>query len=233
MKGVLTLVPIPIDEDSQLAQDAKLALEQAFEKGDLILVEEAKPCRKRWLHYGLPREAISSFIIYNEHSRDELSVKIVSELKKGKNAYLMSDCGIPAFCDPGRELVELCHEHNIKVSSTSFSNSVILAVALSGFDHSRFVFEGFISSKSGIRQKELKRILQEKSMSVLMDTPYRLKRLLEDLSELNTNREIFLAMDLNYPNEELLRGSVSSLIKKVGEQKREFILLIGPEHVRK
>ena len=231
MKGVLTLVPIPIDEISQILEDNKKTLKDAFEKKDLILVEEAKPCRKKWLHFGLPREAIEEFIIYNEHTRDELAPEILQALKKGKNAFLMSDCGLPAFCDPGVELVDLCHKSGIKVTSTSFSNSVILAVALSGFPHKKFNFEGFLSKKSPERRAELLKILDNPRMSIVMDTPYRLGKLLSEINELNTQRTIFLAMDLNNPTEELVRGSIDKIIKKVENQKREFILIIGPKNV--
>jgi 16S rRNA (cytidine1402-2'-O)-methyltransferase len=125
----------------------------------------------------------------------------------------------------------LCHQNNIRVTSTSFSNSIALAVALSGFPHHSFVFEGFLTNKSDLRQKELKRILKEKRMSILMDTPYRLSKILSELEQKETKRDIFLGMDLNCDTEELLRGSIGNIIKTVGKQKREFILIIGPEGV--
>lgn len=234
MKGTLTLIPTPIDDQSQILEASKSVLLRAFENDDLILVEELKPCRRKWLHFGLPREAIEKFIQYNEHERDKLAPKIIKELRGGKNAYLMSDCGLPAFCDPGVELVDLCHKNEIKVSSTSFSNSVALAVALSGFSHDQFVFEGFITKKTDQRLLELQRILKEKRLSIIMDTPYRLTRLLSELQEamasIHCTREIFVGMDLNSEHEELQRGSIEKICQKIGDQKREFIILIGPEN---
>ena len=229
MKGVLTLIPTPIDDQSQILPATKEILEAAILNKDLILVEELKPCRRKWLHFGLPREAIEDFVQYNEHSRKELAPKMLQELKKGRNIFLMSDCGLPAFCDPGAELVNLCHQSKIKVTSASFSNSIALAVALSGFPHNQFVFEGFLTNKSEIRTKELKRIMNEKRMSILMDTPYRLNKILAEMQTYASQREIFIGMDLNCETEELLRGSAESIAKKIGKQKREFILIIGPE----
>lgn len=229
--GTLTLIPLPIDESSQIPVDTKVILEKAHADGDLILVEEAKPCRRKWLHYGLPREAIENFIIYNEHGRDKLAPEMLANLQKGKNIFLMSDCGLPAFCDPGMELVNLCHEAGVKVSSSSFANSVILAVALSGFAHNKFVFEGFLPKKTPERLKELKRILKDRRMSVLMDTPYRLTTLVEELIQVDCHRKVFVALNLNYPNEKLLRGNCLELQKQIGTEKHEFILIIGPENV--
>lgn len=223
----LTLIPTPIDDETMLEETArKLLLLKALEPTSLILVEEHKNTRRRWLHWGLPREAIEKFILYNEHTRDELNEKILSELKNGKDAYLMSDCGLPAFCDPGSELVRLCHQRKIKVTSTPFPNSIALAMALSGIPHDRFIFEGFVPKGEG-RAEALKRMAKEKSVQILMDTPYRLKKLLTELSEYAPNREAFLALDLNQKTEELYLMPLHSLLLKIDDKSREFILILG------
>lgn len=226
MKGSLILIPTPIDNDSQISDDARKLLLEHSKSGGKILIEEAKVGRRRWLHYGLPRENIDEFILYNEHTREDLNSKIIAELKLGKSYVLMSDCGLPAFCDPGQELVSLCHDEKITVTSTSFSNSIALAIALSGFNHQKFVFEGFLSNKNDQRVNELKRLKQEKNTLILMDTPYRLKKLLEELKELNLGRRIFLGLDLNQKTEELFRGDPETILNELKDFKREFILII-------
>ncbi|MFT6633474.1 MAG: 16S rRNA (cytidine1402-2'-O)-methyltransferase [Bacteriovoracaceae bacterium] len=75
MKGTLTLIPTPIDDNSPLCIRARMILELAVKKKQVILVEEIKAGRRRWLHFGLPREAIEDFILYNEHTRDELNTE--------------------------------------------------------------------------------------------------------------------------------------------------------------
>ena len=221
------MIPTPIDDTSPLEGVAKSLCEKAFEGNDIICVEELKEGRRRWIRFGLPKDAIEDFVLYNEHTRDIECENLIGLLKRGKNVLLMSDCGLPAFCDPGVELVNRCHENQIKVTSTPFSNSISLAVALSGFDHSRFIFEGFLSPKSDIRSKELKRILNEKSVSILMDTPYRMKKLISELSEINPYREGFLAMELNQPEEKLLRGTLKYLNDSIEKEKKEFILVLN------
>lgn len=227
MKGTLTLIPTPIDDDSPLCIRARMILELAVKKKQIILVEEIKAGRRRWLHFGLPREAIEDFILYNEHTRDELNAELIKKLNRGQNVYLMSDCGLPAFCDPGQELVNLCHQNKVKVTSTPFSNSVSLAIALSGLPHNRFIFEGFIPVNKELRTKAIKRIINQPEMSIVMDTPYRLARILDELDLHNCSREIFLGLDLNQKTEELYRGDIKSIKNQVTELKREFILIIG------
>lgn len=221
----LVLVPTPISDEHPLCSVAKERLMQAVTNGDVIVVEEHKIARRRWLKYGLPREAIDNFVLYNEHTAKEASEMVLTQLKSGKNAFLMSDCGLPAFCDPGRRLVEMCHDNSIKVSATPFANSIALAIALSGFEHDKFIFEGFVAKSNAERANELKRIAKSKQMSVLMDTPYRLQKLVEELAQISPQREAFIAMDLNMQSETLLKAALGHLSQQdLG--KREFILIL-------
>ena len=229
MSGVLTLIPTPIDDQSPLEAVALARCQKAFDDGDIICVEEVNEGRRRWLRFGLPKEAIESFVLYNEHTRDEECGRLIKELNKGKNVILMSDCGLPAFCDPGQDLVNRCHNSGIKVTSAPFANSIALAIALSGFDHSRFVFEGFVSNKSDSRSKELKRIALSPDVSVVMDTPYRMKKLLEEFTKYCPDRMAFLGVELNQENEKLFRASFSKLNSMIPKEKKEFILVLGPK----
>jgi 16S rRNA (cytidine1402-2'-O)-methyltransferase len=229
MTGVLTLIPTPIDDLNDLHPKAKELLLEAYDNGDIICVEEEKEGRRRWLRFGLPREAIEKFHIYNEHTRTDKLHDLIACLKKGENVFLMSDCGLPAFCDPGQMLVNRCHELKIKVTSSPFENSIALAIALSGFPHDRFIFEGFIPVETQMRKVALKRILSQQEVSIVMDTPYRLKKLLEEMNEINPNRQIFIGLELNQPNEQLLRGTVAELNVLVEKEKKEFVLVVGPK----
>ena len=228
MKGKLILIPTPIDDLSPLEPVALSLLQKAStDNKSVIAVEDAKPGRRRWLHWGLPREAIAEFVLYNEHTRKEELPLLIEKLRSGHDVYLMSDGGLPAFCDPGLELVDACHEKNITVTATPFCNSIALALALSGFNHDKFIFNGFLSAKKEERQIQLSELLKNKVTQVLMDTPYRLSKLISELAQLSPQKQVFLAMNLNHPNELLLRGPASLLQKKVEGQKAEFILVIS------
>ncbi|MBL7665661.1 MAG: SAM-dependent methyltransferase [Bacteriovoracaceae bacterium] len=221
MKAKLTLIPTPIDEVTPLEATAKNILSENWSKA-LIVVEEAKVARQRWLRWGLPREAIEKFVLYNEHHTAEDINHIIKALKSGQEAYLMSDCGLPAFCDPGYDLINRCHDENIPVTSTPFPNSIVLALALSGFNHQEFFFAGFIPHED--RAQKLKKHFERKETFILMDTPYRLDKLMEEIAQLKTKRRLFLAMDLNTPEEKCVRGKIETLKKTWG--KREFILVV-------
>jgi len=233
--GILTLIPTPLSETGELEPVAFNLLSKAasLEERDksVFVIEDLKPGRRRWLQFKLPRECVDSFVLYNEHTASVVSKDLLGLLESGKNVYLMSDGGLPSFYDPGVELVALCHRNHIRVTSTPFFNSVILALALSGFNHKKFWFEGFLPLDGSERISVLKKLLTQKHTSILMDTPYRLKRVLEELQENwasnTTSKKIFLGMDLNCETEELFLGSPKELLNKVKDFKREFVLIIS------
>jgi 16S rRNA (cytidine1402-2'-O)-methyltransferase len=223
---MLTLIPTPIDEKHDLESTAKSILIKAQNNQDSIFcVEEAKIARRRWIRWGLDRNIIDKFVLFNEHTRDELTPDLIKSLKKGKNIFLMSDCGLPAFCDPGKNLVDHCHKNNIKVTSTPFYNSTILALALSGFNHDKFNFEGFLSKENNQRKKDIIRISKNKKTTIIMDTPYRLNKIIDEVKEVMPEREVFIAMDLNKDDELLIRAKAKNL--QLEKSKREFILILG------
>lgn len=234
--GTLTLIPTPLSEAGQLEPVAfdllnTAATSETEKENSIFVIEDLKPGRRRWLQFKLPRESIESFVLYNEHTASVVSKELLSQLKSGKNVFLMSDGGLPAFYDPGVELVKMCHQNNIRVTSTPFFNSVVLALALSGFSHKKFWFEGFLPMDGAERLLVLKKLLTQKHPSILMDTPYRLKRVLEELLESwssnSTSKKIFVAMDLNTETEELRLGTPKELLLVIKDFKREFVLVIS------
>lgn len=227
LQGKLTLIPTPISEDYMLHPEAILSLQNAFDQKEIILVEDHKVARRRWLKWGLPREAIETFELYNEHNQKSSIPQIIESLKKGRNVYLMSDCGIPAFCDPGQYLVDACHKSGITVTSTPFDNSIVLALALSGYPANEFLFAGFIPKKNPEKSDFYLNVKNRKMTTLFMDTPYHLEGVLRDLAQIMPSHEIFLGLNLCSSNQVLFRGKVQSALKKFEGQKAEFIAVMS------
>ncbi|MCB9092087.1 MAG: hypothetical protein H6620_05960 [Halobacteriovoraceae bacterium] len=230
---MLYLIPTPLDPSAALHEQAQKMLELASTKNvenSLFLMEEPKPSRRRWLQWGLPRECIENFIYFNEQTSSDLIQKIIPQLKKGKTAYLMSDGGLPAFCDPGRELVDRCHNEGIRVSATAFCNSVVLALALSGFDCEPFLFSGFIPRDQKLRASWFSDFVKTDMCTAVMDTAYRLPKVIGELKEadINGQNRYLIAMDLNRETEFLLRGNIFEIEKRYTGSKSDFILIKGP-----
>src|SRR3989344_3267688 len=100
-KGTLHLVPSPLSGRSLLTADAvDLIMDlMSAPKKPLFVIEEPKEARRRWIAWGLPREAVNSFIALNRNSPPDTTSNIVDSLINGHDVFLLSDCGLPAFCD--------------------------------------------------------------------------------------------------------------------------------------
>ncbi len=230
-KGQLILIPTPLKEELPLEPVALENLRSSLTQDHVLYcVEDIKPGRKRWLSWGLPRERVEDLVCYNEHTREEIREELFKKMKDGYTVFLMSDGGLPAFCDPGKDLVKGCHEKGIKVSATPFPHSISLALALSGIDHDRFYFAGFPPREKEQRREYLKDLMGRKETVVLMDAPYRMAKLCLELEKLDSSRKAFLGIELNGEDQELLYASLKTLTKKVEGRKAEFILILDNAH---
>ncbi|MDD5361521.1 MAG: SAM-dependent methyltransferase [Ignavibacteria bacterium] len=223
-KGKLYLVSTPIGDYSDITIRALKVLDES----DYIICEDTKITSRLLRFFGIKKE----MKILDEHNEAETAINYAGEIAAGKTAALVSDCGTPVFADPGLRLVRECINFGIPMEFVHGANSVISTIVVSGFDISRFYFYGFLSPKREIRVKEISGISGLDYPVILMDTPYRLITLLDDISDKIPEREIFLATNLSTDSEKFFRGrpeEIKSALKlHFGEEKpkAEFVLVI-------
>lgn len=224
LKGRLSLVTTPIGEYYDITFRALRTLEEA----EFLVCEDTKETSKLLRFFGIKKE----LNLLNEHNEDDAVRDCLTALLSGVNVTLVSDCGTPAFADPGLKLVNECIKCDIEIDFIHGSNSVISAISISGFDTSRFYFYGFLSPKKEIRNSELKSLTALPHPVILMDTPYRLINLMNDLSDIFPERNVFLAMNLSTRDEKQLRGKPSEILNKLKnlfgdlKPKAEFIVVV-------
>ncbi len=220
MEGILNIVSTPIGDYSDITLRALRILNES----DYIICEEYKEASKLLRFFEIKKELKS----LNEHNETESSDEIFLDLLHGKNLSIISDCGTPVFSDPGSIILQKCIDANIKIEFIGGVNSVIASIVLSGFDISRFYYAGFLSPKSEIRKKELQSIKYLKRTIVLMEAPYRLKAILQDIKDIFGQRKVFVAFDLTMQSEKKFRGTASEILLTIGEDnlKGEFLILI-------
>jgi 16S rRNA (cytidine1402-2'-O)-methyltransferase len=222
--GRLSLVTTPIGDFHDITVRALRILEES----PYLVCEDAKETSKLLRFFNIKKE----LYLLNEHNEDEAVAECIKQLLNGVNVALVSDCGTPAFADPGLKLVNECINYNIDIDFIHGANSVLSALTISGFDISRFYFFGFLSPKKELRVKELKNVASLPHPVILMDTPYRLKNLITDLVDIIPDRRLFLAMNLSMVNEKQLRGNAVEILKHLhllfGEDKpkAEFIVVL-------
>lgn len=167
-------------------------------------------------------------IALNEHNEQELVPELVQRMLLNNHVLcLISDAGTPVFADPGQQLISRAVEMGIPVSPLPGASSLMAALSVLDFKLERFVFGGFLPREPELRRKEMAQLRGLRMAVVLMDTPYRLSSLLQDVNRIfGKNQAVTLAMDLTLPNELILRGPVSEVLQQVNARKAEFILII-------
>jgi 16S rRNA (cytidine1402-2'-O)-methyltransferase len=165
--------------------------------------------------------------LLNEHSKDK-DVAELLELCRSQKVALVSDCGTPGFCDPGAKLVRACRAAGIQVEALPGASSLMALLSVNGSDMKEFLFRGFLPAEREERAQALNELKRERRAVVLMDTPYRLSRLLSELAQTFGERKALIGLDLTQPTEKIIEASLSQLAKDFADKKAEFILLLHP-----
>ena len=221
MKPTLYIVSTPIGN----YEDITLRALRIIKECDFIICEEFKEARRLLSHYNIQKELVS----LNEHTENEVANDLILKLLEGKSAALISDCGTPLFSDPGHLLVDLAIQNRIDVIPVPGVSSLLTALVGSGMDFEKFYYYGWLSPKKDFRRKQLLDLRKRKETIVLMDTPYRLKSVMEDIVKLlGPNIPCVLAFELTKENEKFYRGNAGNILNRVEKEKLkgEFVLII-------
>jgi 16S rRNA (cytidine1402-2'-O)-methyltransferase len=220
-KGVLYIVATPIGNPD----DITLRAVETLKSADAVVCEEYKPGSTLLKKLGIEGKEL---VLLNEHNEPEVAADLLMRLLKGESLALFSDCGTPVFSDPGHYLIQLAASSGVKVSPVPGASSLMAALSVVDFHLDRFVFGGFPPRDSDTRRKVLTHYRTLKMPVVLMDTPYRLGSLLDDVVKVfGRGHWVTVAFDLTLPTETIFRGEAEEVRKQVGPRKGEFIMIIG------
>lgn len=218
--GMLYLVATPIGNLSDISERALKVMREV----DFIAAEDTRNSGKLLAYYGISKPMVSYF----EHNKRERGEYIVSRIEAGESCALITDAGTPAISDPGEDIVRLCAEKNVRVTSIPGACAVVTALSLSGLATGRFAFDGFLSTSKGERNKHLESLKTETRTIILYEAPHKLKRTLDDILLVLGNRKISLCRELTKLNEEILRCDIQSAVEfyKKNEPRGEYVLII-------
>ncbi|MHB8961759.1 MAG: 16S rRNA (cytidine(1402)-2'-O)-methyltransferase [Saccharofermentanales bacterium] len=183
-------------------------------------------------HLGIKKRMVS----YHEHNKTSKGTYLLEELDNGRSIALVSDAGMPCISDPGYELVRLCGNHGIDVVVVPGPCAAVTALAGSGFEGSRFMFEGFIPVKGRERKERLAAIATYGFAVILYEAPHRVVKTLEDLAAQGLGaRRITIARELTKTYEEFIRTTVDGAVRHFlkTEPRGEFVLVLDGEMQQK
>lgn len=203
---------------------------ETLRKCDAVICEERRDGMRFLKAIGIDKP----LHFLNEHSKSKEIKQLFEELLmlKDKAIALISDAGTPCFADPGAELVQLCHNYQVKVYPVPGASSLMAALMASGLEAKRFLYYGFLSAKKEERVAELKQLKSMPQLDIVfLEAPYRLKSVLEDMMNiLGKKRRVRFFYKLTQPNQSIVLGTLEELSKNAEQfPKGEFILIIDHE----
>jgi 16S rRNA (cytidine1402-2'-O)-methyltransferase len=223
---MLTFIPTPIGNP----QDITIRAMKIFEKAELFLCEDTRQT-KRLLRLLEERFDMAypdaEFYSFNEHNGEERLEEFGSTLQDKEVVYV-SDAGMPVISDPGQILVAHAQKHNIPYDVLPGASAVTTAYAASGFEEGKFLFYAFLPHKGKERTAALSDAMNNGYNTVLYEAPHRLEKLLNEISILDENRELFLAKEISKKYQRYYRGTAVSLGEMLSELtiRGEWVVII-------
>jgi len=224
MRASLTLVATPIGNLGDMTPRGLEALKAA----DLVLCEDTRQTAKLLTLHGLKAPLRRC----DEHQEEALIAEVLDRLGQGQNLALVSDAGTPLISDPGYRIVRAVREAGFKVTATPGPAAPILALILSGLPSDRFLFGGFLPTKSKARREVFAEFKDLRVTLIFFENPKRLSATLEDAATVfGPDRAAATARELTKKFEEVQSGTIENLTthyEATPTPKGEMVLLFGP-----
>ena len=220
MNGILYLCATPIGN----LGDVSARCLETFSAADLIACEDTRRTVQLLNYFDIQKPLTS----YHEHNKREKGEYIIGLLKEGKNVVLVSDAGTPAISDPGEDLVKLCIENDLTVTSIPGCVAGVNALILSGLSTRRFAFEGFLSVNKRHRKEHLESVKNDTHTLIFYEAPHKLIYTLADMLEVFGDRRIALVRELTKIHEEVIRTTLAEAQTLYTEKspKGEYVIVI-------
>ena len=220
MQGKLYLCATPIGN----LEDITYRVLRTLKEVDLIAAEDTRNSIKLLNHFDIHTPMTS----YHEYNKIEKAEVLIRKMQEGTNIALITDAGTPGISDPGEDLVRMCYEAGIEVTSLPGPAACITALTLSGLPTRRFCFEAFLPSDKKERQAVLAELVNETRTIIMYEAPHRLVKTLNELLETLGNRKMTLCRELTKKHETAFASTIEDILKfyETQEPKGECVLVI-------
>ncbi len=220
MPGKLYLCATPIGN----LEDITLRVLRVLKEVDLIAAEDTRNSIKLLNHFDIKTPMTS----YHEYNKIEKAYQLVEKMQQGQNIALITDAGTPGISDPGEDLVRICQESGIGVTSLPGAAACITALTMSGLPARRFAFEAFLPREKKERERILASLKNETRTIILYEAPHHLRKTLEELYETLGDRGIALCRELTKKYETVFPTYISGAMAyyEKEEPRGEFVLVI-------
>ncbi len=220
MTGTLYLCATPIGN----LEDITFRVLRTLKEVDLIAAEDTRNSIKLLNHFEIKTPMTS----YHEFNKIDKAYQLVEKLKEGKNIALITDAGTPGISDPGEDIVRICYEQGVPVTSLPGAAACITALTMSGRPTRRFAFEAFLPKDKKERAAVLEELKDETRTIILYEAPHHLIRTVTELMNALGDRKLTLCRELTKKHEEKLQTTFSGVLDLYKEQepRGEYVMVI-------
>jgi len=220
MHGTLSIVATPIGN----LEDITLRALRTLKEVDVIYAEDTRVISKLLAKYEI-RKPLHRLDAAKEIVR---ITEIVERLQGGENIALVSDAGTPGISDPGGRLVAGVRAAGCAIVAIPGPSSLAAALSIAGLDSPEFTFLGFLPHKKG-RQTALKAIAASARPVVLLESPHRILKLLEELGSFASKKCVTIARELTKIHEEVVTGTAPEVAQSLKDRdavRGEFVVIV-------
>lgn len=220
--GTLYLCATPIGN----LEDITFRVLRTLKEVDLIAAEDTRNSIKLLNHFEIKTPMTS----YHEYNKIDKAYQLVEKLREGKNIALITDAGTPGISDPGEDIVRICYEEGIPVTSLPGAAACITALTMSGQPTRRFAFEAFLPKDKKEHQAVLEELREETRTIIIYEAPHHLVRTLSELADtLGGDRHLTICRELTKRHEEKLQMTLAESLAyyEVQEPRGEYVLIIA------
>ena len=220
--GTLYLCATPIGN----LEDITYRVLRTLKEVDLIAAEDTRNSIRLLNHFEIKTPMTS----YHEYNKIDKAYQLVAKMREGKNIALITDAGTPGISDPGEDLVRICYEEGIPVTSLPGAAACITALTMSGLPTRRFAFEAFLPKDKKEHQAVLEELKTETRTIIIYEAPHHLVRTLQELSDtLGGDRRLTICRELTKRHEEKLQMTLTDSLSyyEVNEPRGEYVLIIA------
>ncbi len=214
----LYLIPTPIGN----LEDITVRSLNLLKEVDMILCEDTRVTGSLLKKYEITKKLISC----HEYNEDNIKYDVVKWLEEGKKIGLVTDQGSPIISDPGFKVVDYVIKNNYNVIGLPGATAFVPALISSGIAPSKFLFYGFLNSKSNKQKLELEQLKFYPFTIIFYEAPHRIKETLKNMLEVLGDRKISISREISKLYEEIYRGTISEVIEEVQDIKGEIVIVI-------
>ncbi|MCC8080921.1 MAG: 16S rRNA (cytidine(1402)-2'-O)-methyltransferase [Lachnospiraceae bacterium] len=204
MPGKLYLCATPIGN----LEDITLRVLRTLREVDLIAAEDTRNSIRLLNHFEIKTPLTS----YHEYNKIDKAYVLAEKLREGQNIALITDAGTPGISDPGEDLVRICYEEGIEITSLPGAAACITALTLSGLPTRRFSFEAFLPKEKKERAAVLEELAADTRTIIIYEAPHHLIATLKELSAVLGDRRITVCRELTKKYETAFRTTFDEAV---------------------